>query len=258
MRDRILDGVKRIEADFNVRVCYVVESGSRAWGFSSKDSDYDVRVIYVHPKDWYLSIDERRDVIEMPINELLDINGWELRKALRLFRKSNPPLMEWLHSEMIYYQAFSLINRMRELEDKVFTPQSALYHYLQMAKRNYRDYHHRDKVKIKKYFYILRPLLACKWIQKHLSVPPVKFQVLLEEIIENGPLKQEILMLLNRKIHGDETYFVPNNSIINDFIENEFVQIEKFIKTLEGTKKEANITELLNSLFRETLEEIWG
>lgn len=257
LRDRILDEIKRVEADFDVKVCYAVESGSRAWGFPSKNSDYDVRFIYVHRKDWYLSIDEKKDVIELPINDLLDINGWELRKALKLFRKSNPPLMEWIHSQNVYYQAFSLVYKLRALEDQVFSPKSAIYHYLQMAQRNYRDFHHRDKVKIKKYFYILRPILACKWIEKHLTVPPVKIQVLLEEIVENDPLKQEIHLLLKRKAQGNEIEFEPKIAVINDFIERELLQIETFIQSLNHSNK-GDITVLLDCLFREILEEVWG
>ncbi|MBS4161445.1 nucleotidyltransferase domain-containing protein, partial [Klebsiella pneumoniae] len=102
MNQRINEELANIENMNHVKILFAVESGSRAWGFPSQDSDYDVRFIYVHQKDWYLSIDEKRDVIERPIHESLDISGWELTKALRLFRKSNPPLLEWLSSEMVY------------------------------------------------------------------------------------------------------------------------------------------------------------
>jgi uncharacterized protein len=95
MKQKIIEEIKKIEGTYKVKVLYACESGSRAWGFPSKNSDYDVRFIYIHEEDWYLSIDQKRDVIELPINDLLDINGWELTKALRLFRKSNPPLLEW-------------------------------------------------------------------------------------------------------------------------------------------------------------------
>ena len=94
--------LRRIEQAYDVRVLYACESGSRAWGFASQDSDYDVRFIYVHSRDWYLSIEDRRDVIEEPISDSLDISGWELRKTLRLLRKSNPPLLEWLKSPVVY------------------------------------------------------------------------------------------------------------------------------------------------------------
>ena len=101
---RITSILKEIEARHGVAILYACESGSRGWGFASQDSDYDVRFIYQNPRNWYLSIDEKRDVIELPINDELDINGWDLRKALRLLRKSNPALFEWLSSPIVYRQ----------------------------------------------------------------------------------------------------------------------------------------------------------
>ncbi|MEH7354932.1 nucleotidyltransferase domain-containing protein [Neobacillus drentensis] len=255
MKEKILGEIKRIEEQYEVKVCYAVESGSRAWGFPSKDSDYDVRFIYVHKKNWYLSIDQKRDVIELPINELLDINGWDLRKALRLFKKSNPPLMEWLHSGIVYYQAYTLVDKMKAIQEKVFLPQSALYHYLNMAKGNFRDYLHRDQVKIKKYFYVLRPILACIWIEKHNTVPPIEFQILVEELLDEGQLKHEILTLLERKIRGDELNLEPKVTVINDFIEREINRLEEYTKALKVSKED--ITPILDQLFREVLEEVW-
>ena len=96
---RVRDALAQVEAERKVRVLFACESGSRAWGFASRDSDYDVRFLYVHRRDWYLSVEDRRDVIEQPIANDLDMSGWELRKALRLLRKSNPPLHEWLKKQ---------------------------------------------------------------------------------------------------------------------------------------------------------------
>ncbi|WP_312471168.1 nucleotidyltransferase domain-containing protein [Neobacillus sp.] len=256
MREKILAEIKKMEEEFDVKICYAVESGSRAWGFPSKDSDYDVRFIYIHKKDWYLSIDQKREVIELPINDLLDINGWELRKALRLFKKSNPPLMEWLHSGIVYYQAYSLVDKMKVIQEKVFLPQSALYHYLNMAKGNYRDYLQGEQVKIKKYFYVLRPILACKWIEKYNSVPPIEFQELVKALLEEGELKQEIASLLERKIRGDELNLESKVTVINDFIEKEIHRLEDYTKTLKISKEDN--TPLLDGLFREVLDEVWS
>ena len=255
MKERILEEIKRLEEQHDIKICFVVESGSRAWGFPSKDSDYDVRFIYVHRKEWYLSIDEKRDVIEIPINDLLDMNGWELRKALKLFRKSNPPLMEWLHSGIVYYQAFSLVDKMKAIQEKVFQPHSSLYHYLNMARGNYRDYLQGDQVKIKKYFYVLRPILACMWIEKYNTVPPILFQDLIMDLLGEGELKKEILTLLERKIRGDELKLEPKVTVINEFLENELIRLEGYTKSLKITKE--NFTPLLDELFREVLEEVW-
>jgi uncharacterized protein len=256
LRDKILPEIKKIEEQYEVKICLAVESGSRAWGFPSKDSDYDVRFIYVHKKDWYLSIDQKPDVIELPINDLLDINGWEVTKALRLFRKSNPPLMEWLHSGIVYYQAFSLVDQMKTIQNQVFLPQSALYHYLNMAKGNFRDYLRNDEVKIKKYFYVLRPVLACVWIERYNTVPPIAFQTLVEELLEEGQLKREILTLLERKISGDELNLEPKVTVINDYLEKEIIRLEEYTKTVKVPK--VDMTPILDDLFRTILDEVWA
>eukprot|EP01031_Cornospumella_fuschlensis_P048321 gene48321-59178_t len=104
MRERVLEELHRVERERNVTVLYACESGSRAWGFASSDSEYDVRFVYVEQPDWYLQVREPRDVIERPLDDELDVSGWELRKALRLLRNSNPTLLEWLDSPLVYRQ----------------------------------------------------------------------------------------------------------------------------------------------------------
>ncbi|WP_057912879.1 nucleotidyltransferase domain-containing protein [Peribacillus muralis] len=256
MKEKIIEELKGIEAANDVKILYACESGSRAWELPSKDSDYDVRFIYIHKKDWYLSIDKKRDVIELPINDLLDINGWELTKALRLFRKSNPPLHEWLNSGIVYYQAYSITDKLKEMSDKVYEPTAALYHYLNMAKGNYRDYLQNEQVKIKKYFYVLRPVMACLWIQKYNTIPPMEFPALLEGIIPGGPLKTQIQTLLEKKINGDELDLGPRIEVINAFLEHEIERLTNYAKTLD-TKTE-DPTELLDQLFRAAIDEVWN
>ncbi|MBW8347949.1 nucleotidyltransferase domain-containing protein [Bacillus sp. IITD106] len=260
MNKIIQNKLMEIENKFQVKVLYAVESGSRAWGFPSKDSDYDVRFIYIHQPDWYLSIDPqgigaKRDVIEMPINDLLDISGWEITKTLRLFRKSNPPLLEWLRSEIIYVQKYSFIDELRSLESEVFYPNASLYHYLNMAKNNYREYLQGSEVKIKKYFYVLRPVLACKWIEKYKMVPPINFHELLQKMIPDSELKNEVEHLLKRKLVGDELDIEPRINVINEFLEREMIRLEAYIKTL--TVEIDDPTKKLDDLFRNTLKEVW-
>ncbi|WP_028391343.1 nucleotidyltransferase domain-containing protein [Bacillus cihuensis] len=256
MKPVILQKLKRIELEFDVKIVYACESGSRAWDFPSKDSDYDVRFIYVHKPEWYLSIDNnKRDVIEHPIHNLLDINGWEITKALRLFRKSNPALLEWMHSSIQYYTAYSTIHQMRNMEKDVFIPSSGVYHYLHMANGNYRDYLQQNSVKIKKYFYVLRPLLAAKWIETYNTFPPNEFQVLLAALVPDGKLKDEITTLLERKIASVELDYEPRIQIINQFIESEIPRLEQYVKHLQ--KEAVDPTTDLNLLFRNTLQEVW-
>ncbi|WP_059171880.1 nucleotidyltransferase domain-containing protein [Bacillus sp. FJAT-27445] len=263
MKEHIREVLETIEKDYKIKILFACESGSRAWGFPSKDSDYDVRFIYIHQKDWYLSIDQKRDVIEIPahdpisipIDGLLDVSGWELTKALRLFRKSNPPLLEWLRSGIVYYHFGTTADKLRALNSSIYSPASGIHHYLNMAKGNYRDYLQGSSVKIKKYFYVLRPILAAKWIEKYNTVPPMEFRELVEDIIPSGNLKEEILILLKRKIAGDELDLEPKIGVINHFIEEEINHLEAYSKTLDV--KIDDPTEQLNRLFRDTLEEVW-
>lgn len=255
--------IEQIENEFDVKVLYACESGSRAWGFPSKDSDFDVRFIYIHQPNWYLSIDRKRDVIEIPshdslaipVDPLLDMSGWELTKALKLFRKSNPPLLEWLRSTIIYYQRFSTIEKMSQLEKEIFSPTSTIYHYVNMAKGNFREYLQGETVKIKKYFYVLRPVLAAKWVQLFQTIPPIEFDILVQELIPNGALRIRIDTLVERKKSGEELTLEPRINLINEFLVDEINQLEIYAKGLEKNLMEP--TEQLNNLFRNTLNEAW-
>lgn len=255
MKETIVAELKRIEEEHNVRILYACESGSRAWGFPSKDSDYDVRFIYIHPIEWYLSISDKRDVIELPINDVLDINGWDIRKALKLFRKSNPPMLEWLHSPIVYLEQFSTIQKIKELIPFAFSQESCLYHYLSMAKGNYGEHLQGESVRIKKYFYALRPILACMWIEQHQSVPPMDFEELLESMLSDGILRSEIYTLLDRKKAGEELDYEPKVSAINEFIET---QIQYFINYSATVGKGVQQDDLVfDQVFRVALEEVW-
>lgn len=253
---KIKEQLHQLEHEEGVKILYACESGSRAWGFPSKDSDYDVRFIYVRPVDWYLSIFEKRDVVERPISDLLDINGWDLKKALNLFRKSNPPLLEWLQSPLPYMEQYSITEKIRQLSPLTFSPRSSMYHYLHMAKGNFREYLQGDVVKIKKYFYVLRPILACMWIERHGSMPPMAFEELVEQMLPECKLKQEIDTLLIRKKAGVEFDLEPKISVLNEFLEKEIAYFEETAKhtAVSGEQQDA----ALDALFREALKEVWG
>lgn len=256
-RQRVLEELSKIEKEEDVQILYACESGSRAWGFPSKDSDYDVRFLYVRPIDWYLSIFEKRDVIERPISDMLDINGWDLRKALNLFRKSNPPLLEWLQSPIVYMENHAIAEQIRRLSPFTFSQRACMYHYLHMAKGNYREYLQGDQVKIKKYLYVLRPILACEWIEKHNTMPPIEFDRLVEAIVpRESELKMIIDHLLVRKMAGDEMDYEPRINPINEYLG---AKIEYFERVASGmqTSNEGQ-DQQLDDLFRSVLKEVWG
>ncbi|MFB0831489.1 nucleotidyltransferase domain-containing protein [Brevibacillus laterosporus] len=255
MRETIQNEIKKIEHLHNVKILFAVESGSRAWGFPSQDSDYDVRFVYIRHPEWYLSIDDKRDVIEVPINDLLDINGWDIRKALRLFRKSNPPLLEWLVSNIVYHDAYGFKDELLELRQQVFSLRASLHHYLSMAKGNYRDYLQGEQVKIKKYFYVLRPILACMWIEKFNTNPPISFQELVSGLLSDSELKREIEELLKRKIAGDELNLEKRIDILNKFIEEKLQYLTEFAN--EYKNEQSDSTQQLDQIYRKYLKLVW-
>lgn len=255
IQQQIMEELRRIEREEDVRILYACESGSRAWGFPSKDSDYDVRFIYIRPLEWYLSIFEKRDVIERPISDMLDVNGWDLKKALNLFRKSNPPLLEWLQSPIRYMENYSVAEQIRSISPYTFSPRSCMYHYLHMARGNYRDYLQGDQVKIKKYFYVLRPILACEWIEKFNTMPPIEFHTLIDSLVPEGSeLKQVIQNLLSRKIAGEELDYEARINPINDFLEERISYYERTASSMQTS--ETDQSKQLDDLFRSALKEV--
>ncbi|MDJ0946588.1 MAG: nucleotidyltransferase domain-containing protein [Kiloniellales bacterium] len=169
-----------IEAEEGVEILFAVESGSRAWGFASPDSDYDARFVYRHPPAWYLSVREARDVIDRPILDDYDVNGWDLRKALRLLMKSNPPLYEWLRSPVVYRDRDGFRAALAGLAEAHYARRALAHHYRNIAGGHWRrGFQGRDRVKRKKYLYILRALLAIGWLRRHESLPPMNFQELM-------------------------------------------------------------------------------
>jgi len=246
--------LQEIEASEHVRVVYACESGSRAWGFPSADSDYDVRFLYVRPLEWYLSIDEKRDVIERPVDDALDITGWDLKKALSLFRKSNPPLLEWLGSPIVYVEKYSVATRMRELASVYYSPTACLFHYLHMARGNFREYLKGGEVWVKKYFYVLRPILAMNWIENGLGVVPTDFNILVGRLVSDPKLRAEIGRLLSAKRAGAELDRGPRIELISEFIEREFERWET--RDIADHKRTVS-SDKLDELFRESLTEVW-
>jgi len=260
MDDRVIASIKQtlaaVEADEDVRILLAVESGSRAWGFPSSDSDYDVRFVYVRRPNLYLSIDleEQRDVIERPLRDNIDLSGWDIRKALRLFRKSNPPLLEWLQCPTVYLERFSLAVRLRDLLPAFYSPRASFFHYLHMARGNIREYLHGDVVWRKKYFYVLRPLLAMRWIDQGLGPVPIEFARLVEATVSDDAVRTAIDALLSAKRSGAELDRGPRISSISDFIHQEMARFEQ---TASDRFSPVPPIEALNQVFRAALEEAW-
>ncbi|KAF0812223.1 hypothetical protein IGB42_03213 [Andreprevotia sp. IGB-42] len=219
IRARVLAELQAIEARHDVHVLFACESGSRGWGFASPDSDYDVRFLYVHKLDWYLKVEAQRDVIELPIDDELDISGWELRKALQLLRGSNPTLFEWLDSPVIYREDAALAAQLRALAPDFFSSRKGRWHYLAMAHKNFRGYLQGERVRLKKYLYVIRPLLAAQWVDAGRGMPPMRFAELADAMVTDLTLRDEINQLLTVKMSTGEAEYGARFPLIHAFIE---------------------------------------
>lgn len=226
MKETILNKLKEIELQKGVEILYAVESGSRAWGFASPDSDYDIRFIYKHDLDYYLSLWEQTDVIEFMTEDDLDGSGWDLRKTIKLLAKSNAPLLEWIYSPVVYYENEVFMNQMRVLAKDCFSPVACLHHYLGTTK-NFMKVCEQEEVKLKSYFYALRTALAGKWIIERNTFPPVDFIELLPIAPQN--IQEKVKELLDIKANQGETYLHPKEELITAFLQ----------KTVEFNKKNA-------------------
>lgn len=249
MRETIIRKLHEIEKTENVRILLAVESGSRAWGFASPDSDYDVRFIYVRPKEDYLRLEKIRDVIELPLDDVLDINGWDLQKALRLLYKSNPTLFEWAASPIVYMET-EFAGQFRNVMNTYFSTKKSLYHYISMAEGNYREFLRGANVKAKKYFYVMRPVLACRWILEKGTPPPMRFtELMAAELPEN--LLPELEHLLELKMNAPEIKEIPRIDVLNEYLDTSITEIKNLLLDMDDTKKME--WETLDQMFLEAL-----
>jgi len=223
MQARIINELDTIERRFQVKIVYACESGSRAWGFPSQTSDYDVRFIYRHPPNWYLSILEKRDVIEMPLGKILDINGWDFRKMLRLLYKGNTPLQEWLCSPIVYRTSHTVMTALAELARNVFRPESACHHYLSIAKKKAIQIRSGADAPIKAYLYALRTLLCCQWIIANQTQPPMRIQDLLAQFLPCGEVRRAIDSLMQARKSAGEIDRIALMPVLDEYL-NEGLQ----------------------------------
>ena len=235
-----------------------MESGSRSWGFASPDSDYDVRFIYLRPRKDYLRIDPPRDVIEWRLDEVLDINGWDLKKALSAFGKGNVSAMEWAGSPIIYRKAPEW-DHIWKVSRSFFSEKAALIHYYGVARSTLEHDLTGETVRYKKYFYALRPLLCCRWIERYHEMPPVPFETLLtlfdgggDEADLSPRLLEAIRELLARKAVTEEKESNPHMPIIIDFIQEECDRQK--LRSAAAPEDRSKDYSPLNAVFRKTLD----
>jgi len=252
MNTVIQNKLKEIELEYKVKILYACETGSRAWGFPSPDSDYDVRIIYKHETDWYLSLSDKKDVIEfMSEDRELDITGWDIKKCLKLMWKSNGALLERVQSPIIYREEKNISKILKQYSEQCFAPIATMHHYLGMAKNTFSELDGQEDIKLKKLFYALRATLACKWIVEKDSVPPIVFITMVNELDFDETLKSTIKNLIALKSHQNESYMHPKQKELNTFITSELNTATRAFNGLGG-RKQREVD--LDGLFKEVLK----
>ena len=244
MKQEIIDKLNEIEKKERVKIIYAVESGSRAWGFESEDSDCDIRFIYVREKEDYLRLDERSDVIECPIDPVWDISGWDIKKALKLLYKSNPSLLEWFASPIIYKEE-KKVSYIREIIPIYFSQKKSYYHYQRMARMHFK-YINKEEILVKKYLYILRALLACQYIIDYKKQPPIEIEKLIEYELPIE-LREDMDKLLVIKKNNNEKKYVGHIHSLDHFIES-------CLKEVDVSFAEDEVSwDMLNQVFRKLI-----
>ena len=233
--------IRRIAQEEGVRILFAVESGSRAWGFPSTDSDYDVRFVYAHPRDWYLSLQPGRDVIERPIVDDFDVSGWDIRKALNLMLKSNPVLLEWLTSPIRYQWDADTSDALAELASRATRHTPSLHHYWKLGRRQWDA--DAPQMKIKRYLYTLRAALALRWLEQNAgSPPPMNVFDLLGGVEIGSEAEIHLKELISRKADGMERGLVDKEPVLDALVHEAFEWAEanrNSVRDTEPLKDEA-------------------
>jgi predicted nucleotidyltransferase len=244
MEDEILLSLERLEKQENIKILFACESGSRAWGTNSVTSDFDVRFIYSRKINWYLQIHEGRDVIETTINQNIEFVGWDIKKSLRLLQKSNPTLLEWINSPIIYFSRDTFLSDLKKLSITAFSPTPAVYHYVNMAKKNYQILQKETDASTKRYINILRPLITCLWILEHEEMPAIDVISLFHLYVLDPVIHKEFEMIIHAKKIGQRHF---NSEIINHYVEETIPFIEKKVK--KTRHQNSDLTNELNQFF---------
>ena len=237
--------LERIERDHGIRILYACESGSRAWGFASPDSDYDIRFIFVRPEHSYLSVQEGLESIDLPLEGELDAGGWDVRKAIRLLGKSNGALVEWLHSPIVYRNEGGFCERWQDTARAVFAPRASSDHYRGLAKQMVLGKLDSENVRAKDYLYALRAALSAKWVADGNGIPPVPFG----ELVPTAPeiIRQIVPELLEHKARTAESERMPRIPALDEFL-REFLSTQ--VTLSQGFGDSSALDRLLRSEIR--------
>ncbi|MEM6263481.1 MAG: nucleotidyltransferase domain-containing protein [Bacteroidota bacterium] len=252
--ERITSHIHQLADEKQVKVLLGTETGSRGWGFPSPNSDYDVRLIYVHDMEWYLSLGERKDVIEAMLEDrMVDISGWDLRKSLRLLWKSNPALLERIYSPYVYTSNEAFHQGLKEIAPQFYSRVAAMYHYLSLGKKVYEEIATLPEYNLKRFFYGLRCAMVCKWVLTRAEIPPVDFPTVLAGIKIRGDQAQRIFELIELKAQQPESYMHPAEKDMLKLMQVNLEMADEQGYELPGSNRDM---EVLDQFFLKTLRSL--
>jgi predicted nucleotidyltransferase len=255
---RIDAAVDSIVREHGVAIGLAVESGSRAWGFPSPDSDYDCRFVYIRPLAHYLTPWPRRDVIELPLVDEIDVNGWDLAKSLKLLMKGNAVIIEWLTSPLVYRGDEEFRSYYLALACAVADRNLVIRHYLHLGEE-FRRRHLSDPaaVPLKKLFYTLRPAAAIRWLARHseAAVAPMHFPTLMAESELPPDVAAIVADLLASKATTRELGTGPLPRPLADFIDEE-LECARASTTRRGPSQRREQHAMCEAFFAETVRRL--
>lgn len=251
MKAKIIEYLDGLEKEKDIKILLACETGSRAWGFPSPNSDFDIRMIYVHKKDWYLSIAEKTDSIERMLdNNDIDITGWDLRKSLRLLQKSNAALLERIQSPILYKYDEHFLEGITALAAAKYSRIATIHHYLSMAKNFLHDLRDAETYKLKSFFYALRTATTCLWIIEKEVCPPIEFVKLIEGLNLDKKLTGRIHELIALKATVEEKYMHTGEKELITFMDNCLEKAAEEKNSLPAAK--GKLVDM-DTFFRETI-----
>lgn len=225
MREKIVQALEAEAAKRDCRILFAVESGSRAWGFASPDSDYDVRAVYVKNLDSYLGLEESKaDTWEAMLPDEIDLAAWDLRKALRQMLRCNCSLLEWIGSPIVYADA-GILSRLAEFGRRTFNPKHAAFHYASLFRHAIADRGDDGRIRVKKLCYALRANAAVRWVLERETMPPTGFQELLAGIKISDELRGAIGDLIRLKAVAAEKDRILPDPALSELLVDRFDEV---------------------------------
>jgi len=255
IKQAILQKLHETQEAYQVKIPLAIESGSRGWGFAATNADYDCRFLYVHKKEWYLSVLERKEFIEYAVDEVFDIKGYDITRVLKYIMKPQAAIYEWISSNEIYICNEPVHTQLQALAAAFFNPIPISHHYLSLAKKMFAEINDAESAKIKKYFYILRPIANLNFIWQHRKMPYMEYDKTLAEIDLKPEILSAIQDLTARKMAAKEHDLITKFEPLVNYFQTEIARFDDCLKDMKHTKNKNY--DAVDEVFRSIIKDVW-